>query len=612
MAKRKEIIEKILNLDTWVLASIFDMIMTKEYGSQYMTVVQEYYRKNSNNEKVNRQRRDFERKVNEAGGIDKISVKNFDISMLCSLMCNSSRDNVMIKYMEIRETEYLAVFHGFRDARNYFRHASTEPNEEEEWWYIWENVGNLRKLYRKLKGLADSARSGRDGIESKIVQCKGYADFVEDYKNKMKEVREALPQYDSFRTVEIDVRDQYQQYLDGIIVTISKNGNAIAKFTTLKSAAILQLETGTYSIEFNSAEYAIPGNQTFEVQENKKKYSFQANRKEATVTWMIVDDENNNPVKGMKVKVVGSGFNHDFCTRESAEQFKMPFGKYNVYSVEPSPDGYVLKNDCVEIREDKSIQMIAQREEDREAKEEEEKRAREAAERKRREEEEAREAEERKRKEEEKKAREAAERKRREEEKAREAEESKRKEEEKKAKEAEEKKRKEEADQTFCKAFAGILNEEDRKEHLPEYLQSLRTMAERGHEPSGLLLGFMYLNGLYVERDEKAGWGVIGSCALSPKEYSGRAEKLLAEGNGLLSVIYMLGDAMIYENEERYIGVGIQFWIKMKNYEFCLACLKKGEKKFDVGQRRMFEKLCESDGRKYFEKVADSMQKDGR
>ena len=50
----------------------------------------------------------------------------------------------------------------------------------------------------------------------------------------------------------------------------------------------------------------------------------------------------------------------------------------------------------------------------------------------------------------------------------------------------------------------------------------------------------------------------------------------------------------------------------MKNYEFCLACLKKGEKKFDVGQRRMFEKLCESDGRKYFEKVADSMQKDGR
>lgn len=607
MAKRKEIIEKILNLDTWVLASIFNMIMTKEYGSQYMKEVRELYRKNSD------QSNSFERKVNEAGGIDKISVlKDFDISMLCSLMCNSSRDNVMIKYMEIRETEYLAVFHGFRDARNYFRHASTEPNEEEEWWYIWENVGNLRKLYRRLKGLADLARSGRDGIKSKIVQCEGYAGFVEAYKNKMKEVREALPQYDSFRTVEIDVRDQYQQYLDGIIVTISKNGNAIAKFTTLKSAAILQLETGTYSIEFNSAEYAIPGNQTFEVQENKKKYSFQANRKEATVTWMIVDDENNNPVKGMKVKVVGSGFNHVFCTQESAEQFKMPFGKYNVYSVEPSPDGYVLKNDCVEIREDKSIQMIAQREEDREAKEEEEKRAREAAERKRREEEEAREAEERKRKEEEKKAREAAERKRREEEKAREAEESKRKEEEKKAKEAEEKKRKEEADQTFCKAFAGILNEEDRKEHLPEYLQSLRTMAERGHEPSGLLLGFMYLNGLYVERDEKAGWELIGSCALSPKEYSGRAEKLLAEGNGLLSVIYMLGDAMIYENEERYIGVGIQFWIKMKNYEFCLACLKKGEKKFDVGQRRMFEKLCESDGRQYFEKVADSMQKDGR
>lgn len=578
MAKRKEIIEKILNLDTWVLASIFNMIMTKEYGSQYMKEVRELYRKNSD------QSNSFERKVNEAGGIDKISVlKDFDISMLCSLMCNSSRDNVMIKYMEIRETEYLAVFHGFRDARNYFRHASTEPNEEEEWWYIWENVGNLRKLYRKLKGLADLARSGRDGIKSKIVQCEGYADFVEAYKNKMKEVREALPQYDSFRTVEIDVRDQYQQYLDGIIVTISKNGNAIAKFTTLKSAAILQLETGTYSIEFNSAEYAIPGNQTFEVQENKKKYSFQANRKEATVTWMIVDDENNNPVKGMKVKVVGSGFNHDFCTRESAEQFKMPFGKYNVYSVEPSPDGYVLKNDCVEIREDKSIQMIAQREEDREAKEEEEKRAREAAERKRREEEEAREAEE-----------------------------SKRKEEEKKAKEAQEKKRKEEADQTFCKAFAGILNEEDRKKHLPEYLQNLRTMAERGHEPSGLLLGFMYLNGLYVERDEKAGWGFIGSCALSPKEYSGRAEKLLAEGNGLLSVIYTLGDAMVNENEERYIGVGIQFWIKMKNYEFCLACLKKGEKKFDVGQRRMFEKLCESDGRKYFEKVADSMQKDGR
>ena len=80
--------------------------------------------------------------------------------------------------MEIRETEYLAVFHGFRDARNYFRHASTEPNEEEEWWYIWENVGNLRKLYRKLKGLADLARSGRDGIKSKIVQCEGYADFV--------------------------------------------------------------------------------------------------------------------------------------------------------------------------------------------------------------------------------------------------------------------------------------------------------------------------------------------------------------------------------------------------------------------------------------------------
>lgn len=578
MAKRKEIIEKILNLDTWVLASIFNMIMTKEYGSQYMKEVRELYRKNSD------QSNSFERKVNEAGGIDKISVlKDFDISMLCSLMCNSSRDNVMIKYIEIRETEYLAVFHGFRDARNYFRHASTEPNEEEEWWYIWENVGNLRKLYRKLKGLADLARSGRDGIKSKIVQCEGYADFVEAYKNKMKEVREALPQYDSFRTVEIDVRDQYQQYLDGIIVTISKNGNAIAKFTTLKSAAILQLETGTYSIEFNSAEYAIPGNQTFEVQENKKKYSFQANRKEATVTWMIVDDENNNPVKGMKVKVVGSGFNHDFCTRESAEQFKMPFGKYNVYSVEPSPDGYVLKNDCVEIREDKSIQMIAQREEDREAKEEEEKRAREAAERKRREEEEAREAEE-----------------------------SKRKEEEKKAKEAQEKKRKEEADQTFCKAFAGILNEEDRKKHLPEYLQNLRTMAERGHEPSGLLLGFMYLNGLYVERDEKAGWGFIGSCALSPKEYSGRAEKLLAEGNGLLSVIYTLGDAMVNENEERYIGVGIQFWIKMKNYEFCLACLKKGEKKFDVGQRRMFEKLCESDGRKYFEKVADSMQKDGR
>ena len=32
MAKRKEIIEKILNLDTWVLASIFNMIMTKEYN----------------------------------------------------------------------------------------------------------------------------------------------------------------------------------------------------------------------------------------------------------------------------------------------------------------------------------------------------------------------------------------------------------------------------------------------------------------------------------------------------------------------------------------------------------------------------------------------------
>ena len=147
---------------------------------------------------------------------------------------------------------------------------------------------------------------------------------------------------------------------------------------------------------------------------------------------------------------------------------------------------------------------------------------------------------------------------------------------------------------------------------MPEYLQSLRTMAEWGHEPSGLLLGFMCLNGLYVERDEKAGWELIGPCALSAKEYSGRAEKLLEEGNRLLSVIYMLGDAMIYENEERYIGVGIQFWIKMKNYEFCLACLKKGEKKFDVGQRRMFEKLCESDGRKYFEKVANSMQKDRR
>ena len=609
MTKCEEIFGNIKSVDTWVLASIFDMMMTHKYGSRcnYMNEIKNYF--DEYNKPQERQVRDkFLNNVRKKG-IDQINpFTDFDITDLCCLMLYNGAGEVRREYLNENETGFNTVLRVIRSARNFNGHAPTEIEDRKAWWHIWRNASCLEILYSNLAEQTEKART------IPIIKCfKGeYSNFLKNYEEKINEIYKMLPQCDTLKTVEIDVRDQYQQYLDGIIVTISKNGNAIAKFTTLKSAAILQLETGTYSIEFNSAEYAIPGNQTFEVQGNKKKYSFQANRKEATVTWMIVDDENNNPVKGMKVKVVGSGFNHDFCTRESAEQFKMPFGKYNVYSVEPSPDGYVLKNDCVEIREDKSIQMIAQREEDREAKEEEEKRAREAAERKRREEEEAREAEERKRKEEEKKAREAAERKRREEEKAREAEERKRKEEEKKAKEAEEKKRKEEADQTFCKAFAGILNEADRKEHLPEYLQSLRTMAEWGHEPSGLLLGFMYLNGLYVERDEKAGWGLIGPCALSAKEYSGRAEKLLEEGNRLLSVIYMLGDAMIYENEERYIGVGIQFWIRMKNYEFCLACLKKGEKKLNAEQRRMFEKLCGSDGRKYFEKVANSMQKDGR
>lgn len=580
MTKCEEIFGNIKSVDTWVLASIFDMMMTHKYGSRcnYMNEIKKYF--DMYNKLQERQVRDKFLNSVRKKGIDQINpFTDFDITDLCCLMLYNGAGEVRREYLNENETGFNTVLRVIRSARNFNGHAPTEIEDRKAWWHIWRNASCLEILYSNLAEQTEKVRT------IPIIKCfQGeYSNFLKKYEEKINEIYKMLPRCDTLKTVEIDVRDQYQQYLDGIIVTISKNGNAIAKFTTLKSAAILQLETGTYSIEFNSAEYAIPGNQTFEVQENKKKYSFQANRKEATVTWMIVDDENNNPVKGMKVKVVGSGFNHVFCTQESAEQFKMPFGKYNVCSVEPSPDGYVLKNDCVEIREDKSIQMIAKREEDREAKEEEEKRAREAAERKRREEE-----------------------------KAREAEESKRKEEEKKAKEAQEKKRKEEADQTFCKAFAGILNEEDRKKHLPEYLQSLRTMAERRHEPSGLLLGFMYLNGLYVERDEKAGWGFIGSCALSPKEYSGRAEKLLAEGNGLLSVIYMLGDAVIYENEERYIGVGIQFWIKMKNYEFCLACLKKGEKKFDVGQRRMFEKLCESDGRKYFEKVADSMQKDGR